>query len=65
MRGEDLPKSPGLDLENLDQRILALPIPNRNYDGIFAGKSNTLYLLEAEAVEHTRARGASSGQSFA
>ena len=43
-----------VDLENLDQRILALPIPNRNYDGIFAGKANTLYLLEAEAVNIPR-----------
>ena len=43
-----------VDLENIDQRILALPIPNRNYAGIFAGKANTLYVLEAESVNMPR-----------
>ena len=43
-----------VDLENIDQRILALPIPNRNYVGIIAGKANTLYILEAEAVNIPR-----------
>jgi tricorn protease len=43
-----------VDLENIDQRILALPIPNRNYVSIIAGKTNTLYLLEAEAVNTPR-----------
>ena len=43
-----------VDLENIDQRILALPIPNRNYVGILAGKANILYVLEAEAVNMPR-----------
>ena len=43
-----------VDLENIDQRILALPIPNRNYADMIAGKANTLYLLEAEAVNMPR-----------
>jgi tricorn protease len=36
-----------IDLENLDQRILALPIPAHNYTGMTAGKSGVLFLLEA------------------
>ncbi|MCS6805298.1 MAG: PDZ domain-containing protein [Acidobacteriota bacterium] len=37
-----------IDLENISQRILALPIPARNYTGMIAGKAGTIYLLEAE-----------------
>lgn len=37
-----------IDLENISQRILALPIPARNYTGMVAGKAGTVYLLEAE-----------------
>ena len=36
-----------IDLENIDQRILALPIAERDYVGLFAGKTGTLYLEEA------------------
>ena len=36
-----------IDLENIGQRILALPIPARNYTGMKAGKAGSLYLLEA------------------
>jgi tricorn protease len=35
-----------IDFENLDQRILALPVPARNYAGIVAGKSGVLFLAE-------------------
>jgi tricorn protease len=35
-----------IDLENIDQRILALPIPARDYEDITAGKSGILFLLE-------------------
>lgn len=41
------PPTVTIDLENVGQRILALPIPARNYAGMIAGKSGTLYLLEA------------------
>jgi tricorn protease len=33
-----------IDLEGLSQRVLALPIPARNYFGLQAGKSGTIYL---------------------
>jgi tricorn protease len=39
-----------IDLENIDQRILALPIPAHNYVGMAAGKTGLLFLLEAPAV---------------
>jgi tricorn protease len=39
-----------IDVENIGQRILALPIPARNYTGLKAGKAGTLFLLESELV---------------
>jgi tricorn protease len=35
-----------IDLENIDQRILALPIPARNYTGLIAGKTGVLFVTE-------------------
>jgi tricorn protease len=35
-----------IDLDNFSQRVLALPIPNRNYVGLTAGKAGTLYIGE-------------------
>ncbi len=43
-----------VDLENIDQRILALPLPSRNYASIMAGKPGILFLTEAEAVNVAR-----------
>jgi tricorn protease len=37
-----------IDLENIDQRIIALPIPARNYLSLLAGKTGTLFLPEVE-----------------
>ncbi|MBS0261875.1 MAG: PD40 domain-containing protein [Planctomycetes bacterium] len=39
-----------VDLDDLDQRTLALPIPARNYFGLVAGKAGTFFLLEAPVV---------------
>jgi tricorn protease len=39
-----------IDFENISQRILALPIPARNYDRLLAGKTHVLYLLEGPIV---------------
>ncbi|HWQ56527.1 MAG TPA: PDZ domain-containing protein [Bryobacteraceae bacterium] len=41
------PVKVAIDFENIGQRILALPIPARNYRGMRAGKTGLLYLLEA------------------
>ncbi|MCI0489701.1 MAG: PDZ domain-containing protein [Blastocatellia bacterium] len=35
-----------IDLEGIDQRIIALPVPPRNFVGLVAGKANTIFLLE-------------------
>src|ERR1039458_6047497 len=39
-----------IDLENISQRILALPIPARNYVSMSAGKTGVLFLVEAPMV---------------
>jgi tricorn protease len=38
-----------IDLENIERRILALPIPDRNYVGMEAARSGTLFLLASES----------------
>jgi tricorn protease len=35
-----------IDFDNISQRILALPIPNRNYVGLATAKANTLFIIE-------------------
>lgn len=39
-----------IDFDKIGQRIIALPIPARNYAGLAAGKANTLFVLEVSAV---------------
>lgn len=36
-----------IDFDGIGQRILALPVPTRDYRGVVAGKPNSLFLLEA------------------
>ncbi|MBY0507817.1 MAG: PDZ domain-containing protein [Bryobacteraceae bacterium] len=38
------------DEGNIEQRILALPIPPRNYRGLLAGKTGVLFLVEAPST---------------
>jgi tricorn protease len=40
-----------IDMENIGQRILALPLPARNYYGMYAGKPGVLYVLEGPSVD--------------
>jgi tricorn protease len=40
-----------IDFAGLDQRIVALPIPAKNYRGLSAGLAGVLYLVEAPPVE--------------
>jgi tricorn protease len=47
--GKDLPVVK-IDLEDLDQRTLALPVPAKNYIGLLPGKSGAFLLLEGPAV---------------
>ncbi|HYK91120.1 MAG TPA: PDZ domain-containing protein, partial [Acidobacteriota bacterium] len=39
-----------IDFDNIGQRILAMPIPARNYTGLAAGKTGVLFLVEGPAV---------------
>jgi tricorn protease len=39
-----------IDFDGIGQRILAMPIPARNYGGLLAGKTGILYLLEDPPV---------------
>jgi tricorn protease len=39
-----------IDFENIGQRIVALPIPNREFAGIVAGKANMLFVIEAPNI---------------
>jgi tricorn protease len=46
-----------IDFDNLSQRILALPMPARNYKGLYAGKSNAFFALEGPLVDPLGANG--------
>jgi tricorn protease len=48
---EKPPEPVKVDFEKIDQRILALPIPARNYTEIRAGKEGVLFLLEGPLVD--------------
>jgi len=39
-----------IDVDNISQRIVALPIPARNYVGLGAGKTGILFLVEGSPV---------------
>lgn len=43
------PLQVSIDFDNLSQRILALPIPARNYAGLDQSKANSLYIAEQNA----------------
>jgi tricorn protease len=40
-----------IDFENIGQRILALPIPEKNYEAMTVGKEDIVYLLEGPQVD--------------
>lgn len=44
------PPNVKIDLEDIDQRTLALPIPARNYVGLLAGKAGSFFVVEAPMV---------------
>lgn len=57
---EETPKVT-IDFENIGQRILALPVPARNYVGIEAGKTGQLFLAELPPGEDGGAFGMPPG----
>jgi tricorn protease len=54
--GKEIPEVK-IDFENINQRILALPIAARNYDQLLAAKTHVLYLLEGPTVDDGTAGG--------
>jgi len=48
---EEKPARVDIDFENISQRILAVPMPDRNYVGLVAGKAGTLFVLEGAPVD--------------
>ncbi len=40
-----------IDFENISQRVLALPVPAQNYQGLAAGKEGFLYLAQGVPVD--------------
>jgi len=44
------PEKVNIDFENIGQRILALPIPAKNYVDLAAGKEGMVYVLEASPL---------------
>ena len=52
-KDKETPKEPEkvvIDLEGIGQRVLALPVPAKNYIGLAAGKDGIVFLLEAPQV---------------
>ena len=52
-KDKEKPKEPPavrVDFEGIGQRILALPVPPRNYQALSAGKEGEVFLVEAPAV---------------
>jgi tricorn protease len=50
---KEKPKEPvkvAIDIEKIGQRILALPVPARNYQGLSTGKEGEVFLLEGPPV---------------
>src|SRR5439155_26521725 len=53
-KDKEKPREPvkvDIDFENLSQRVLALPIPARNYHGLSAGTTGVLFLMEGPLVD--------------
>ena len=44
------PAKVSVDFENILQRIVAMPIPAQNYQGMWAGKEGILYLVQAPQI---------------
>jgi tricorn protease len=44
------PAKVSIDFENILQRIVAMPIPAQNYQGMWAGKEGILYLVQAPQI---------------
>lgn len=52
-----------IDLDGIGQRIHPLPIPARNYYGLFAGKPGILFLLEGPQIDSVLSSGNETGRN--
>ncbi len=50
-----------VDLENIGNRILALPVPARNYGALVVGKTGVVYLLESQPFGRSSNEGGGPG----
>jgi tricorn protease len=50
-RSQEVPARVRIDLDAIDQRTLALPLPARNYSDLMRGKEKILYVVESPAVD--------------
>ncbi len=50
-KADKAPAAVKIDFDQIMQRILALPMPPRNYAGLYAGKSGVLYVTEGGTTE--------------
>ncbi|MFN2479897.1 MAG: PDZ domain-containing protein [Pyrinomonadaceae bacterium] len=48
---EKKPATVRVDLDQIGQRVLALPVPARNYVGLVAGKDGVLFLAEGPTID--------------
>ena len=60
-KDSDKPVEVKMDLEKIGDRILALPIPSRNYGGIAVGKTGVLYLGETAPFGRSSNDGGGAG----
>ncbi|HKB81437.1 MAG TPA: PDZ domain-containing protein [Thermoanaerobaculia bacterium] len=51
VKAKKTPAPVTIDFENISQRIVALPIPARNYGGLYAGKEGEIFLVEDPIVD--------------
>ncbi len=58
------PVKVAIDFDNIGQRILALPVPARNYAGLKTGKAGIVYLLESPTGGGLLGFGALTVQKF-
>ncbi len=61
---DEKPANVDIDFENIGQRIVALPIPARDYQGLATGKPGMVYLVEGPPVASQGDDGASILQKF-
>jgi tricorn protease len=58
------PPKVSIDFDGIGQRILALPVPAKNYTDLQAGKEGTLFILEGPQIEAAMDEGGEAGATL-